>query len=232
MPSARALLAGFLATALVQFSTASPIPDPAVAAADCDPTKLVLATPTIPASGNVPDLPKTNLTVSYVTIGRGIQNYTCSGVGAVPSAIGAIATLYDATSLAFVNESAVHAIPPVAVFEPLPSGDLALAEGVFEPLGHHYFDATGTPTFNLTAVNKILFGNKTGDVKAPSTANKGPFKTGAVDWLQLTKKTTYTSVGVSLAYRVVTAGGNAPANCSSTALISVPYAAEYWFFEG
>ncbi|CZR59873.1 uncharacterized protein PAC_09767 [Phialocephala subalpina] len=230
MPSVRALLAGFLAIALVQVSTASPIPDPAVAAADCLPTKAVGTTPTIPSSGNTPDLPTTNLTLAYVAIGRGIQNYTCSAVGAVPSALGAIATLYDATSLAFQSESAVHTIPPLAVYMPLPTGDLALAAGVFKPLGHHYFDAAGTPTFDLTAVNKILFGGKSGDVKAPSTANVGPMGTGAVDWLQLTKKATYTSVGTSVAYRVVTAGGSAPANCSSTDLISVPYAAEYWFY--
>lgn len=147
----------------------------------------------------------------------------------MPSPLGAIATLYDATSLAFTSESAVHAIPPVAVYMPLPPGNLAVAAGVLKPLGHHYFDAAGTPTFDLTAVNKILFGGKSGDVKAPSTANKGPMGFGAVDWLQLTKKATYTSVGASVAYRVVTAGGSAPANCSSTALITVPYAAEYVF---
>jgi hypothetical protein len=47
---------------------------------------------------------------------------------------------------------------------------------------------------------------------------------------RLTKKANYTSIGESVAYRVVTAGGNAP-NCSATGVISVQYAAEYWFFE-
>jgi hypothetical protein len=101
--------------------------------------------------------------------------------------------------------------------------------GTITPLGHHFFDAAGTPTFNLTAVNKILFGAKTGDIKAPATANKGPAGTGAVDWLQLTNATG--SVGLQMVYRVVTAGGAAPVDCASTALISVQYAAEYWFYD-
>ncbi|KUJ11821.1 uncharacterized protein LY89DRAFT_653261 [Mollisia scopiformis] len=228
MPSVRSVLAGLLATTLFQLSTASPIP--IEEASDCLPSKPVAVTPTIPPSGNVPDLPTTNLTLLYVAIGRGIQNYTCTAAGATPSAVGAIATLFDATSLAFTDETAVHAIPPVAVYMPQPTSSLALKAGVFNPIGHHYFDAAGTPTFDLTAVDKILFGGKTGDVKAPTTANVGPDGTGAVDWLQLTKKSTYTSVGVQVAYRLVTAGGSAPATCSNSSLITVPYAAEYWFY--
>jgi hypothetical protein len=97
-------------------------------------------------------------------------------------------------------------------------------------LGNHYFDFSGTPTFNLSAVNKILFGAKTGDVKAPSTASKGPLGTGAVDWLQLNAKPApYVSAGVSQAYRVVTAGGNAPP-CTAAGTLTVQYAAEYWFY--
>ena len=101
--------------------------------------------------------------------------------------------------------------------------------GKITPLGHHFFGADGTPTFDLTAVNKILYAKKVADIKAPATANKGPAGTGAVDWLQLTNKTG--SVDLQMVYRVETAGGAAPVNCTSTALISVQYAAEYWFFD-
>lgn len=142
-------------------------------------------------------------------------------------ALGAVATLFDATKLADADEAAVHAIPPMIVYIPLPSSSLAVASGNLPILGHHYFDAAGTPTFDLSSVGKILYGAKTGDVKAPSTANKGPAGTGAVDWLQLTKKATYTSVGEQVVYRVETAGGSAPTNCTSTDLITVQYAAEY-----
>jgi hypothetical protein len=35
---------------------------------------------------------------------------------------------------------------------------------------------------------------------------------------------------LSQVYRVVTAGGKAPTTCSDTNLISIDYAAQYWFF--
>jgi hypothetical protein len=114
----------------------------------------------------------------------------------------------------------LNAIPPIAVYMPPP----------FDVLGRHFFDSTGTPTFDLYSVNKILYGIKTGDIKAPVTANKGPAGTGAVDWLQLTAKPGYESKGISLAYWVVTAGGQ-PLNCTVIGPMTVQYAAEYWFYD-
>jgi hypothetical protein len=132
--------------------------------------------------------------------------------------------LFDATAVAYSNESALNTIPPCAVYKPLWS----LWLGDRFVLGHHFFDITGTPVFDLHSVNKILYGKKTGDIKAPATANKGPAGTGAVDWLQLTAKAG--SVGISLAYRVVTAGGE-PSNCTFAGVMTVQYAAEYWFYD-
>jgi hypothetical protein len=71
---------------------------------------------------------------------------------------------------------------------------------------------------------------KTGDIRAPETANKGPAGTGAVDWLQLTTKAGYDSVGLSLAYRVVTAGGESSA-CTAAGTMNIQYAIEYWFYD-
>lgn len=173
-------------------------------------------------------MPSTNLTLQYVAIGRGVQNYTCSAVGATPVSDGAVATLFDATKLARSNEAALHTIPAKAVYLPLPKSSLAMTGGVYPILGHHYFDAKLTPTFDLSSVKKILYGAKTADIKAPSTANVGPEGTGAVDWLQLQKKANYTSVNMAMVYRVETAGGN-PTICNSTNIISVQYAAEYVF---
>ncbi|MAD85100.1 MAG: hypothetical protein CL912_19240 [Deltaproteobacteria bacterium] len=34
------------------------------------------------------------MTLAHIAVGRGIQNYTCTGPGAAPVAIGAVATLY------------------------------------------------------------------------------------------------------------------------------------------
>jgi hypothetical protein len=181
---------------------------------------------------DTPDLNTTTLALQYVAIGRGTQNYTCAGAGANSTATGAIATLFDATTLAYANIAMVHAIPPMAVNIDLPAtpSKLMTAAGALSVLGNHFFDDKGTPTFNLSSANKILYSAKVGDVKAPSTSSKGPAGTGAVDWLQLTAKPApYVSAGVSMVYRVVTAGGVAPA-CTKAETLTVQYAAEYWFY--
>jgi hypothetical protein len=171
---------------------------------------------------------------------RGTQNYTCTASNSHPVQLGAVATLFDATALAYDDESALNAIPPIAVYMPLLSSSFILPPSfdILAPpfddnivLGHHFFDHAGTPTFNLSFVDKILYGMKTADIEAPATANKGPAGTGAVDWLQLTSKAGYKSVGCSLVYRVVTAGGAAPVNCTVEGVLTIQYAAEYWFYD-
>jgi len=189
----------------------------------------------LPTTNTSATLPTTTLSLVYVAVGRGIQNYSCASVGAAPVAVGAIATLYDATPLAewsmdvlnSIPGSAVNDAPPAAGQDytlPAPANDLAL-------LGHHYFAADGTPTFDLTSVSKLLYGSKNGDIKAPANAPVGPAGTGAVDWLSLVAKASYdASIGLGQVYRVETAGGSAPASCTSTDLITVQYSAEYWFY--
>jgi len=175
------------------------------------------------------ELPSTNLTLQYVAIGRGTQNYTCASSSSLPVPQGAVATLFDLNWLAYHNEPLLNTIPPVAVYLPLQPYGFGLTFPV-AVLGQHFFDSTGTPTFDLYSVNKALYGSKTGDIKAPAAANKGPAGTGAVDWLQLTANAGYESNGLSLAYRVVTAGGQ-PFNCTVAGAITVQYAAEYWFYD-
>jgi hypothetical protein len=235
MPSLSALFLGLGLTTLLQLSAAAPTP--AGVAVDCTLPIQRTTTPTLPLSGDAVELPSpnANLTLQYVAIGRGIQNYTCASTTATPSSIGAIATLFDATALAYLDEAMLHTIPGIIVNMPLPSTSTLVLPSILraDVLGHHYFDAALTPTFDLSSVGKILFGGKTGDIKAPSTASKGPAGTGAVDWLQLTAKSTYVSEGLSLAYRVETAGGvglSCNTSTSTTAVQSVQYAAEYWFY--
>ena len=117
----------------------------------------------------------------------------------------------------------------MAVYMPLTALSGPIAS--LATLGHHYFAADGTPTFDLSAKGKILFAKKNGDIKAPATANAGPAGTGAVDWLQLIAKPGYETVGLQTVYRVVTAGGSPPTVCPSAGVISVQYAAEYWFYD-
>lgn len=98
-------------------------------------------------------------------------------------------------------------------------------------LGRHYFDGAGTPTFDLTEAGLRASAGKTGEAVAPANADKGPLKTGAIKWLQLTDTGKGLSKGVTLVYRVITAGGVAEA-CATTGqgLASVPYSALYWFY--
>lgn len=62
-----------------------------------------------------------------------------------------------------------------------------------------------------------------------SNTNRGPAGAGAVDWLQLQDKGG--SIGIAEVYKVVTAGGAAPTICTTTGVVTVPYAAEYWFYD-
>jgi hypothetical protein len=181
------------------------------------------------------ELPSPTLAFAYAAIGRGIQNYSCSAVGAAPSAIGAIATLFDATALASSNPAAFNALPGQAVAVPAGSDgcfSLPSANKNLKTLGNHYFLQDGTPTFNLTSVSKLIEASKNASITAPSTAPTSPGGATAVAWLQLNAKPApYTSIGIGQAYRVQTAGGNPPATCSSTSVISVQYSAQYWFFD-
>ncbi|TPX06725.1 uncharacterized protein E0L32_002221 [Thyridium curvatum] len=119
-----------------------------------------------------------------------------------------------------------------ATKDPFPApSDLTLGSvGPMPFLGHHFFDTAGVPTFDLSAPGLLGKVAKTGGVAAPATADKGILSTGAVDWLQL--KNNGNSKGITLVYRVITAGGN-PQACSVSGAPgagSVPYTAFYWFY--
>jgi len=185
--------------------------------------------PTLPASA----LPGTTLALQYVAVGRGIQNYTCTGAGSTATALGAIATLYDATSLARSDINTLHTIPGLAVNTQRSAGGTYTLPAQFSnlpQLGNHLFLADGTPTFLLTAANKSLFAKKDNSTAAPADAPVGPAGTGAVDWLQLSAKDGMGSVGLSEVYRVETAGGK-PTTCTDAGVITTEYAAEYWFYD-
>jgi hypothetical protein len=144
----------------------------------------------------------------------------------VPVQLGAVATLFDATTLAKTNEALLHTIPAQVVYD-----SIAQVGQRFNLLGNHYFDSASTPTFNLSTVEKVGFMQKTLAVAAPADANIGPNKTSAVSWLDLNLKPGYPFKNITQVYRVETAGGNPWATCNSTATMIVQYAAEYWFYD-
>lgn len=257
MPSIRiqTLSLLLLTTIFSLTSTASPVPGrspggpPATNGEGCSVvtyTQTVTATPTPTATPVLPitgALPPTTNTLAWVAVGRGIQNYSCAAVGATPVSIGAIAVLFDYTSIARSDETELNTFPGKAVdvpfdpFAPNPQSLPCLPPA--RVLGHHFFAADGTPTFNLTGApvagggNMILFGNKTVTVTAPAGSPLGPAGTGSVAWLQLNAKVNIpaeTSIGLVQGYRVETAGGNPEATCSEIGIQSIQYASEYWFF--
>ncbi|KAJ5634776.1 hypothetical protein N7528_002618 [Penicillium herquei] len=179
--------------------------------------------------------PSSNLTLKYIAIGRGTQNYTCanSTSAAVPFSVGAAATLFDASCIAAQSMNLLHEMPAVAGSAPV--GSLGfLAELLSHTtnssnliLGEHYFNAAGDPVLDLrlSGLSDWIVATKTASVNAPqlsSTANQN------VAWLQLER---LSGSGIEEVYRVETYQGSAPATCSGlNKTVVVQYAAEYWFY--
>lgn len=181
-----------------------------------------------------------NMVLKHVALGVGTQNYTCATPGstAAPTSNGAKANLYDISD--FLSS-------PMGPFMRSTLPGLALSLSTNMPqltsfleshssglqLGVHYFNATLTPTFDLTAASEILRAKKANNVAAPADATtcKGLTQEGAVDWLYLTA-VDVSSPTLGAVYRIYTAGGVAPTTCANATSkdVTVPYAAEYWFY--
>jgi hypothetical protein len=192
--------------------------------------------------------PSTNLTLKHVTVGHGIQNYTCqTNLSAPPVALGAVATLYDVTAFAFLSSNTTSQVPNIAAVQPLtnalvPNTPLTIPGlSSFSVIGFHFFALNGTPVFDLSMTGERLFAKKLADIKAPSSASvgitiSGQPGVGAVDWLSLVDIGMGSgSVGLKQVYRVDTAGGNPPVDClagglAAGSVVTVPYSAGYHFY--
>ena len=191
-------------------------------------------TDSIEGSANLPS-PIDGTCLKAITLGRGTQNYTCATntASSVPAAIGAVATLFDATPLlAFLpqqeGKELLNILPGFLVSFPY----AALENSSLPVKGHHYFNAAGVATFDLTATDVgLLLCGKVGDIFAPKSSVAGPDNVGngAVDWLALTAKSG--SSNLQEVYRTWTAGGKPPVNCAGQPpVIEMQYAAQYWFY--
>lgn len=223
-----AVLAYFTATA-----TAIAIPT-----ADSTALSRRTLTETLPSSGlQSPSAISPAVTLKYVALGVGTQNYTCASTpgssSAAPVQVGAKATLFDAGQFFQTLPAMIPSLPGLALGLYALTGEPDMSKitgaGV---LGTHFFNSAGQPTFDLTKVSAKLTAKKVGDVAAPAGACPGPGNAGAVDWLQLTDVGGGASYGgVTYVYRVETAGGKSPATCAGqSGTINVPYSAEYWFY--
>lgn len=193
-----------------------------------------------PRSGpSDPPLPQSNLPASsgslkFIALGVGTQNYTCPAGATSPIALGAVATLYNVRGLFKAVPALVEPLPSLALFAQERLGsDASSAINEFT-LGRHYFNAAGQPIFDLTEADPPvkLLAKRIAAAPAPAGAYAGAYNEGAVDWLRLNATAIGTSPDTNTQiYRVETAGGKAPVNCTNAGVqIQVKYAAEYWFY--
>jgi hypothetical protein len=159
--------------------------------------------------------------------------------GAGPDALPDVATFQTLGSTVLwtqplplnMNESTIGRVLATAngatSTNPFPTpADLVLPEMNPIPyLGFHYFDSAGTPSF--VAGSDFFSGGKLNGTNAPAGADIGPAQTGVVQWLKLGGNAA--SRGVTIIYRVVTAGGVGHP-CTAIGEDSVPYTAFYWMF--
>lgn len=177
--------------------------------------------------------PSEGLVLKHVAIGRGTQNYTCATTNATapPAAVGAVATLYNASCVASTYPDLLALLPSVALQFNLTSNDQpSLTPSNLAISGHHFFTNATTPKFDLdtTAMQLgVAPCAKNNSVAAPAGAVKGQYDQGfgAVPWLKLI---THGATGnLEEVYRVNTAGGNPPATCAGMpAAFEVEYASE------
>jgi len=181
--------------------------------------------------------PSAGLYLKHVAIGRGTQNYSCatSDATTIPAAVGANATLFNASCIAASYPLVLASLPNVTLqYNSISAGNMFPAVNN-DVTGQHFFLTTTEPFFNLDTP-ALQLGQipaaKLDSTAAPATASKGQGGVGygAVPWLKLVAKAGATG-GLQEVYRLNTAGGAAPATCAGMApLFQIQYAAEYWFY--
>ncbi|TCD70716.1 hypothetical protein EIP91_002092 [Steccherinum ochraceum] len=220
---------------------ASALAAPALKIAGCSVAHKQLTVPTGQTQLVVPS----TTTPSFVGIGVGVQNYTCSAAGTFTN-VGAVAELVDISCA----DSSKYASLTQSVFdlwqrapESLTTQkliqDLSPIDPIFKQpiiLGQHFFvtnPITGSgisPKWDFTSASlqghsdAFVVGAKVGDIVAPSNSGTN------IDWLMLNAAQGNLASNV---FRVETRGGQPPASCTpGSPDISVKYASQYWLFGG
>ena len=193
--------------------------------------------------------PSDGLELWHIGVGRGTQNYSCpmeKGESAAPTALGAVAKLYNVTCAAgYYGTDKINDLTNAVALQ---DKDANLALSLLQS-GNHYFPdiAATTPVFNLNMGNPttnygITFVKKVANTTAPTEAGKSQDGSSAVPWLKLSSPDTLPAPYVIRAedskpnikevYRLNTAGGAAPKTCEGLLgqSFSKEYAAEYWMF--
>ena len=102
--------------------------------------------------------PDAGTTLKHVAIGRGIQNYTCdtTNATAIPKAIGAVATLYNASCIAATSPMVLNTLPGFALQFNLGPNPAAANPANLDVSGLHYFTELGVPFFNLDTAKQQI----------------------------------------------------------------------------
>jgi len=178
-----------------------------------------------------------NSTASFVTLGVGFQNYTCSSAGNYTS-VGAIVDVYDLSCLSKVP-ALFNYIQDVAyvAWEVAPAGvnqNVGHDVGGYPLLGAHFF-INSTSGTDISPVWDFRGASAKGNPDAftlDAVVATLPAPTGSqdIDWVQLQ------SVSGALAtqvYRTDTRGGVPPASCEvGSGPITVKFTCKYWMYGG
>ncbi len=178
--------------------------------------------------------PAEGSTLKHIAIGRGTQNYTCdpSTPSAAPKAVGAVATLFNASCIAATSPDLANALARAALHFDLSQSEASrrLTPSNLAVSGVHFFADATTAFFNLDVSSSWKLGEipcaKNATQPAPADAPKGLNGENAVAWLKLNAKVGATG-GLQEVYRVETVGGSAPATCAGMpASFQVQYATQ------
>jgi hypothetical protein len=178
---------------------------------DSAPSACDLSGLTQPPSTLTP--PASDLQLVLVALGEGTQNYTCgANLTAAPTAIGAVAQLFDA-SCAMANNPGAS------------TRALGTIEESAKSIGAHFFVDNSTPDFDIVGLGNTQ-AKKAEDCNAPQP-------TADVKWLRLEAKAEGSSSAVKQIYRLNTVGGMAPKTCEGKGVgevVAVQYQAQYWIY--
>ncbi|KAA8644097.1 uncharacterized protein ATNIH1004_008295 [Aspergillus tanneri] len=152
--------------------------------------------------------PSPSLHLKFVALGRGTQNYTCSSsdVTMTPVAVGAVATLFDASCILKSNPELLHQLP--ASFQTVPlnamnflaavTGRILFSTTDTIVLGEHYFNARGSPVFDLRlgGYPHWIGTKKVSSAVAPTKGNDAP-------WLKLEATDSSTTNGIQVGFHIM-----------------------------
>ncbi|KAF9698304.1 hypothetical protein EKO04_003624 [Ascochyta lentis] len=151
--------------------------------------------------------PSSGLRLVLIAHGQGTQNYTCATPTSLPSAIGAVAELFNAScEVANPNEAQNNRVQGATI-------------------GNHFFADLTTPDFEIPGLGNT----KTKKVEEVAAPNPG----ADIKWLRLQAQASDSTSQVKYIYRLKTVGGLAPTSCEGRAegeVVTVQYEAQYWIY--